>query len=56
MTRAGALISNTPAAYLLRSEGGRWQYGDVLPWARFDPTTRRVNGGGGPSHRPPELL
>ncbi len=39
---AGPLIAKSQAEYLLRLEDGRWQYVEHLPWARFDPVTRRV--------------
>jgi 1,2-phenylacetyl-CoA epoxidase catalytic subunit len=45
LNRAGGLIAKTKAAHLVRGEGGRWQYGGDLPWARFDAATRRVSSG-----------
>ncbi len=42
LNRAGPLVGKTEAAHLVRIEKGCWQYNGSLPWARFDPTTRRV--------------
>jgi len=47
LNRAGALLEKSPAAKLVRLENGRWQYDGALPWARFDPATRRVELGRG---------
>lgn len=43
LTLVGPLLSQSQAAHLVRVEGGRWQYNGGMPWARFDPATRRVN-------------
>ena len=42
LNRAGALLEKSQAA---RLDNGRWRYSGALPWARFDPATRRVNSG-----------
>ncbi len=42
LDRAAPLIGKTPAAQWVRVENGHWQYSGALPWARFDPATRRV--------------
>ncbi len=42
LQRAGALLEKSQAARLVRIENGGWQYSGALPWARFDPATRRV--------------
>lgn len=42
LNRVGPLIGKSQAAHLVRIENGRWQYGGGLPWARFDPITRRI--------------
>jgi ring-1,2-phenylacetyl-CoA epoxidase subunit PaaC len=47
LDRAGALIEKSQAARLVRRGDGGWQYGSALPWAQFDPATRRVESGRG---------
>ncbi len=42
LNQIGPLIANSEASYLMRIEGGRWQYTGGMPWARFDPVTRRL--------------
>ncbi len=41
--RVGPLIIASPAEYLMRIEQGKWQVNGSLPWAYFDPVTRRVD-------------
>jgi 1,2-phenylacetyl-CoA epoxidase catalytic subunit len=43
LNRVGPLIIASPAEYLMRIEGGRWQLNGNLPWAYFDSETRRVD-------------
>lgn len=42
MDRVGPLIAKSAADHLVRSEGGHWVYNGVIPWNRYDPTTRRL--------------
>lgn len=42
LARVGPLLSKSQAAHLIKIESGRWQFAHGLPWARFDPVTRRV--------------
>ena len=42
LNRAAPLIGKMQGTRLTRIENGGWQYGGALPWARFDPATRRV--------------
>lgn len=43
LNRAGPLIAKSEAGHLVGIQDGQWQYNGGLPWARFDPATRRVN-------------
>ncbi len=45
LNRVGPLIAQSQAAHLIKIETGRWQFNRPLPWSRFDPVTRRVDGG-----------
>lgn len=42
LNHVGPLIVGSSAEYLMRIEQGKWQLNGNLPWAYFDPTTRRV--------------
>ena len=42
LDRAAPLIGKLHGVHLARIGNGGWQYDGALPWARFDPATRRV--------------
>lgn len=42
LNQVGPLIAKSESAYLMRIQGGNWQYTGGMPWGRFDPATRRL--------------
>lgn len=40
--QVGPLVAKSQAEYLIRIQGGHWQYTGGMPWGRYDPVSRRL--------------